>query len=540
MIHRLGRRKRLIGIVTAVVCVVVLLAAVKWKAGLKPPLLDGSTTTVVPGIHVLGGCGPAVAYAVETSEGLVLIDSGLDDDAQCLMSQMAKLGLNGKALRAILLTHVHGDHCGGAKRLREATGAMVYAGQGDAPILSSGRPREAFTSTFIMPTYEPHPTTVDVVLAGEESLVFGDVCVRVLEAPGHTLGSVCYLLERTGLRVLFSGDVIVNLGDDPLGTYSAYLAPRYRGDARLFLATLRKLRVLPVPDLLLPGHPIMDRPPRSPRLTRKRWETMLDKGIREMEQLVSRHEEDGADFLDDHPKQLLPDLYYLGNFHDVAIYGFMTSSDFFVIDAPGGPRLADFLKTRLRQLGLRPVEPTAVLLTACGEKETAGLNELVEQCHAHVVASPAGVDGIKRLCPPGTIVVPATDLSKKGWFSVTPIMLRGPGLAPIAYLLEWAGRRVLFSGRIPAIVDDKSPIEQFAEFTESPRGTLDYVESIQELFDLNPDLWLPAVPSNAQNANVYGSWRDILNTNFRTANGALQRSKTEAERVRRIPAGRGH
>jgi hypothetical protein len=39
---------------------------------------------------------------------------------------------------------------------------------------------------------------------------------------------------------------------------------------------------------------------------------------------------------------------------------------------------------------------------------------------------------------------------------------------------------------------------------------------------------------------VYGSWRDILNTNFRTANGALQRSKTEAERVRRIPAGRGH
>ena len=56
-----------------------------------------------------------------------------------------------------------------------------------------------------------------------------------------------------------------------------------------------------------------------------------------METLVARYEADGADFLDGVPKQLLPDLYYLGDFRGVAVYGFFASSKFFVVDAPGGP-----------------------------------------------------------------------------------------------------------------------------------------------------------------------------------------------------------
>ena len=288
MIRITRRRKWLAGILTLLIVIVALVASVRWDDGGKVPLLDGSTMTIVPGVHLIGNLGPAAAYVVETPEGLILIDSGLDSDAQLLKSEMAKLNLDWKRLHAIFLTHVHGDHSGGAEHLRAETGAKVYSGKGDASVLREGSSRDAFFGTFKMPDHSPHPTTVDIELAGDETITFGNVRLQALDTPGHTPGSTCYLVERAGRRVLFAGDVIVHLGYKPLGTYTVYLAQRYRGDARFYLASLRKLRALTVPDLLLPGHPRASRTPKSPRLTPKQWNVMLDDGIREMEQLLAR------------------------------------------------------------------------------------------------------------------------------------------------------------------------------------------------------------------------------------------------------------
>jgi glyoxylase-like metal-dependent hydrolase (beta-lactamase superfamily II) len=518
------RRKWLAGFLTLLIVAIALVASFRRKdLGVKVPLLDGSTITIVPGIHLLGGLGPAAAYAIETSDGLVLIDAGLDSDAKPLKAEMAKLGLDWKKVRAILLTHIHGDHSGGAEHLRAATGAKIYAGQGDASLLKAGAPREAFFSTYRMPNHTPHPTTVDVALEGRETIAVGAVRIQVLDTPGHTPGSMCYLMEREGLRVLFSGDVIVGLGDVPLGTYSTYLAPRYRGDAKPFRASLRMLRTIPVPNLVLPGHPSASREPQSPRLTRERWETMLDAGIDEMGRLIARHEADGAGFLDGEAKQLLPGLYYLGDFHDSAVYGFFASSKFFVVDAPGGPGLADFLNARMHEMGLAPAEPTAVLLTACGERETAGLEELIERSHALVVAGPAGVAGVGKRCPPGTTVIPATDLPDQGWFPVKPLLLQGRGMAPVAYLLPWAEKKVLFSGRIPAGLDEQSREELLTELAQLQTAEI-YISSLRQLVDVRPDVWLPASPSNGQNANLYDrSWTNILEKNYMAGQYALQR-----------------
>jgi glyoxylase-like metal-dependent hydrolase (beta-lactamase superfamily II) len=237
-----------------------------------------------------------------------------------------------------------------------------------------------------------------------------------------------------------------------------------------------------------------------------------------MQRLVQRYETDGANFLDGQPKRLLPELYYLGDFQGAAVFGFFTSSNFFVVNAPGGTGLSEFLKTRLRELGRQPADPTAILLTACGELETAGLKELVERSGAQVVASSAGVAAVRQVCPPETVFLPADELPDKDWFRVTPIPLGGRGVAPIAYLIEWAEKKVLFSGAIPAGSDAEPLNEVLAELAKSRQNALAYNAAMQRLASVQPDLWLPTVPYHGRNANVYDrEWRDILEQNRRAA-----------------------
>src|SRR5262245_46440526 len=159
----------------------------------RPPAqpLAPRPLAVVPGVYLLGRMSPAAAYAVDTADGLVLIDTGIEADAAAVTGQLADLGLDVSRTRAILLTHVHADHSLGAAELRKRTGAKVYAGRGDCPPLHDGGPREAFLSTFHMPNVTLHPTTVDVPLAGDEVIAVGDAKFTAVATPGHTPGSMC-------------------------------------------------------------------------------------------------------------------------------------------------------------------------------------------------------------------------------------------------------------------------------------------------------------------------------------------------------------
>jgi glyoxylase-like metal-dependent hydrolase (beta-lactamase superfamily II) len=485
---------------------------------------------VTPGVYLLGALQPAAAYVVETPEGLVLVDSGLDSDASQLKSQMANLRLDWRGIRAILLTHAHIDHSGGAEHLRENTGAKIYAGQGEAGVLRAGGPREAFFSAFSLPGGALHQTKIDVELKGGESIAFGDVRFRALATPGHTSGSICYLMERKELRALFSGDVISMLAGDerfhirtwkPLGTYAAYLPPRYRGDARAYLSSLRALRALPAPDLVLPGHPRGDPSPQDPRIAPERYAAILDDGISEMTTLVARYEADGPDFLDGNPKRLLPDLYYLGNLRGRAVYGFFAASRFILVDAPG-PGLVDFLNTALEKLGLKPAKPDAVLITACGEEETAGLKKLLEECRAQVFVAAAGVARIRALCPAGTVIHAAEDLPGLGWFQGASVPLWVRGLAQAAYRIPWAGKTVLFSGRIPILLRQETDALLFSTLSKSRDDTLDYLISVNLLAEPAPDLWLPAVAVDGQNADLYDhEWQQIIADNYRVGYRSL-------------------
>jgi hypothetical protein len=253
---------------------------------------------------------------------------------------------------------------------------------------------------------------------------------------------------------------------------------------------------------------------------------MLDEGLRDMETLVARFESDGPDFLDGLPKELLPGLSYLGDFRGRAVYALSSPPRRLLIGSPSGPGFSEFVTSRLQQLGQEPSGPPVLLLTSCGTDEIAGLREFLDATHALVVAPPPGLRALQDALPPGTVPLSSDDLPAKGWLDITPIPLRGRGVGPIAYTIRWADKTVLLSGPIPTLFDHDSQESLAADLSESPDNPIDYLTSIHRLESLDPDLWLPSLPIQGPNANLYDrQWADIIASNYRAGYAHLKRAR---------------
>jgi len=125
-----------------------------------------------------------------------IIDPGEFNDT--IKEQIDKIGT--EYIDYILLTHCHLDHIMGAAQLHEYTGAPVAVYVADAPGLTD--PTINCLSFFGV-SCEKMPEA-DITLHDGETLALGDLKIRVLHTPGHTIGSICYIVEN----VIFSGDTI--------------------------------------------------------------------------------------------------------------------------------------------------------------------------------------------------------------------------------------------------------------------------------------------------------------------------------------------
>jgi glyoxylase-like metal-dependent hydrolase (beta-lactamase superfamily II) len=148
-------------------------------------------------------------------------------------------GLVGGRVKYILLTHAHFDHVGGVPALQKAGAKVVCSRKEKEDIVGKygdlfdlfGAPRVAYT---VNTTFED----------GEEL----DLCglrVKTLVTPGHTSGSVCYLISDGDEQALFTGDTLfagtIGRTDFPTGDL---------GVLRQSLARLAVLEDMPV----YPGH----------------------------------------------------------------------------------------------------------------------------------------------------------------------------------------------------------------------------------------------------------------------------------------------
>ena len=150
-----------------------------------------------------------------------------------------KLKDNGITVKAIFLTHGHFDHIYGVKKLKELSGAKVYASVDEVEVLkdSDKNVSELFGRVI---TLEPDETFNDLDVITIEGMTF-----QVLATPGHTAGSVCFYFKDD--NILIAGDTLfegsVGRTDFPTGSMKT-----------LVESINSKLMVLPDNTRVYPGH----------------------------------------------------------------------------------------------------------------------------------------------------------------------------------------------------------------------------------------------------------------------------------------------
>jgi glyoxylase-like metal-dependent hydrolase (beta-lactamase superfamily II) len=162
-------------------------------------------------------------YILRTTTGIALIDTGPLGAHEDVLDAVAEVGASSEDVRWIVLTHSHKDHAGSAAAIVERTGAAVLAGATDAPVIAGTAPEPAAVITREeQPFYErvarsippAPPVRVDLVLHDGDSLGWGLPRAVVIDAPGHTPGSIAVHLPDD--RLLFTGDNIAALASKPI------------------------------------------------------------------------------------------------------------------------------------------------------------------------------------------------------------------------------------------------------------------------------------------------------------------------------------
>lgn len=144
---------------------------------------------IAPHVWYVSGNSWVACYLIDTGDGLILIDTFETRALYLLTEAIRDAGFDPHQIKLILLSHGHQDHCGGARALKEMTGAKVYLSREDYQIKQQYPQRVMFHDG---PDFEP-----DAFYDDNTPIRLGNFEIHTRLCPGHTPGTTSFFFEDT-------------------------------------------------------------------------------------------------------------------------------------------------------------------------------------------------------------------------------------------------------------------------------------------------------------------------------------------------------
>ena len=150
--------------------------------------------------------------------------------------ELVKLGINADSVDYVFLTHTDGDHVAAIKLFKNA---KVYLSRPEEQLINGKRTRFILNGNKIATkNYE--------LLDDQQILNIGNIKIQGILTPGHTVGSMCYIVDD---KYLFVGDAL-RLKDGKIAPFKKFI----NMDWREALRSMDKVADLPGIEYIFTAH----------------------------------------------------------------------------------------------------------------------------------------------------------------------------------------------------------------------------------------------------------------------------------------------
>ena len=147
----------------------------------------------------------AAVYLINFDGHAALVDAGCGRGTEKLLKNIRSRGVSPDQIEYLLITHCHFDHTGGVSALKEIIPFQIIAHELEAPFMENGDNTVTAAKWY---GASLQPFHIDRKLnQSREGIELGDRTIEAIHTPGHSPGSLVYLTESEGKKVLFGQDV---------------------------------------------------------------------------------------------------------------------------------------------------------------------------------------------------------------------------------------------------------------------------------------------------------------------------------------------